>query len=66
MKPDGTSTVENAPLAETSHESQNTENREQFPVQISTNIYLSFAAMCIIDLTEALDATSIAVVLPVS
>lgn len=28
--------------------------------------YLAFAAMCVVDLTEALDATSIAVVLPVS
>lgn len=32
---------------------------------ITRTIYLAFAAMCVVDLTEALDATSIAVVLPV-
>lgn len=34
--------------------------------QLTTHIYLGFAALCIIDLAETLDATSIIVLLPVS
>jgi hypothetical protein len=38
---------------------------EPSPAPITRTTYLAFAAMCVVDLTEALDATSIAVVLPV-
>src|SRR2546421_2580547 len=34
--------------------------------KLTARIYASFAALCVIVLTEALDATSISVVLPVS
>ena len=34
--------------------------------KLTRTAYLAFAAMCVVDLTEALDATSVAVVLPVS